>query len=85
MVLWIVSRTIGVPIGPDNGGTEPFGVLDLLASAAEVAVGTCGLLALRTFTETPAWRWTKWPVTIRCASPLCIGATLVASVMASRS
>jgi hypothetical protein len=35
IVLWVLSRTIGLPIGPQPGQPETFGVLDITASAVE--------------------------------------------------
>jgi hypothetical protein len=83
--LWLVSRLVGVPVGPDNGGTEEFGVLDILATAAEVVVVGCGLLALRTWSLRPAWRWSQWPTAFRLAAPLGVAATVMASLLSARS
>jgi hypothetical protein len=85
IVLWLITRTLGVPIGPDNGATESFGLLDALASSFEAVTVIVGILALRAWTPTPAWRWSKWTPTIRLAVPICIAGTLAASVLSSRS
>jgi hypothetical protein len=41
IVLWLMSRTTGIPIGPEQWTPEPFGALDIAASGAELvtAVG----------------------------------------------
>jgi hypothetical protein len=83
--LWLVSRLVGVPIGPDNGGTEEFGVLDILATAAEVVVVGCGLRALRSWHLRPTWRWSQWPTAFRLAAPLGVVATVMASLLSARS
>lgn len=85
IVLWLVSRTLGVPIGPDNGGTEPFGLLDTLASTYEAALIIFGVLALRSGIPTPTWRWSKWAPMMRFVAPLCIVGAMAASVISSRS
>lgn len=38
VVLWVVTRTIGIPLGPEAGEVERFGVLDLLAGACEIGI-----------------------------------------------
>ena len=38
IVVWALSRTVGLPIGPEPGELEPVGPLDLLASAMELAL-----------------------------------------------
>ena len=38
VALWLVSRTSGVPFGPDAWKVESFGVLDIIASVIEVSV-----------------------------------------------
>lgn len=43
VVVWALSRTVGLPIGPEPGELEPAGPLDLLATAMELAL--IGLLA----------------------------------------
>jgi hypothetical protein len=83
--LWLVSRLVGVPVGPDNGGTEEFGVLDILATSFEVVVVSCGLLILRSWNLRPAWRWSQWPTAFRLAAPLGVAATVMASLLAARS
>jgi hypothetical protein len=47
VVLWAVTRTIGIPLGPAAGETEPVGLADTVASAAEVLVALSALAALR--------------------------------------
>ncbi|MGQ0669257.1 MAG: hypothetical protein ACT4PO_06255, partial [Actinomycetota bacterium] len=47
VVLWVVSRTTGLPIGPEPGSPEAAGVLDLVATAYE-ALSAVGLLLLMT-------------------------------------
>jgi hypothetical protein len=38
IVVWLLSRTVGLPIGPEPGELEPVGPLDVLASAMELAL-----------------------------------------------
>jgi hypothetical protein len=85
IALWLISRLVGVPVGPDNGGTEEFGVLDILATAAEVVVVGCGLLALRSWSFRPTWRWSQWSLALRVAAPLSVAATVMASLLSARS
>jgi hypothetical protein len=47
VVLWDVTRTAGIPLGPEAGEVEPVGLLDILAAVAEVAVVVAALAALR--------------------------------------
>ena len=36
VALWLASRTVGLPLGPEAGAPEQLGVLDVVASAAEL-------------------------------------------------
>jgi hypothetical protein len=38
IAVWMLSRTVGMPIGPEPGALEPIGPLDLLATAMELAL-----------------------------------------------
>jgi hypothetical protein len=54
VALWLVTRLVGIPIGPAAGTTEDFGALDLLASAFEVFVSlTAALVLIRGTTPAP--------------------------------
>lgn len=61
VALWIVTRTAGMPLGPDAGTPEPVGVADSVASAFEVgivAIGTWLAASVSTTRRTPvriAW------------------------------
>jgi hypothetical protein len=46
VVTWVVSRTIGLPLGPQAGAAEPVGVADAVSTAFElvVVIGTVLLL-----------------------------------------
>lgn len=44
VVLWVYSRAIGLPFGPDPGGIEPVGVADTISSGFE-ALLVVGLVA----------------------------------------
>lgn len=50
IILWLVSRTSGLPVGPEPWEPETFGWLDIAASAIELAIV---LLALRLAFATP--------------------------------
>jgi hypothetical protein len=41
IVLWMVTRTLGIPLGPEAGMIEEIGVLDLTSKIAELAVIIC--------------------------------------------
>lgn len=47
VVLWAVTRTVGIPLGPAAGDTEPVGLADTVASAAELVVAISAVVALR--------------------------------------
>jgi hypothetical protein len=85
VLLWFYTRTVGVPIGPDNGATEEFGVLDILASVYEAAAVVLGVIVLRRWSGAPAWRWSRWAPALRLATPCLLVATVVASFLAPRS
>jgi hypothetical protein len=43
VAVWVVSRTTGMPIGPEPGAPESVGLPDVVATAFEMALGGCGL------------------------------------------
>jgi len=47
VLLWMVTRTVGIPLGPEAGEVERFGVLDLLCGACEIGVVVLCALAIR--------------------------------------
>src|SRR5207245_2356558 len=44
VALWSLSRTAGIPVGPDHWMPEPAGFLDTLCSVAEVLVVAGGIV-----------------------------------------
>ena len=62
VTLWLVTRTAGLPFGPDSGQAESVGVKDVLASADEVLTALLVALVLwwrAPVLEAPA-RWVAW-------------------------
>lgn len=47
LILWLASRTLGLPFGPDAGAREPVGLADLAAGALEAATLVAGVMLLR--------------------------------------
>jgi hypothetical protein len=47
VLLWMVTRTVGIPLGPEAGEVEHFGVLDVVCGACEVGVVVLCALAIR--------------------------------------
>ena len=70
LVVWAVSRTVGLPIGPEPGELEPIGPLDILAGVLEVT-----LIAIL------AWDLGMPSIRFRPALPAA-GATLVVGSVA---
>ena len=46
LALWALSRTAGVPIGPEPWEAEPAGLLDVAAGAAELAIVVVAAVSL---------------------------------------
>jgi hypothetical protein len=58
--MWVVSRTVGTPLGPMAGEIEGMGTLDLICTASEVAlvvllVGLLNLYRRGRVAHTPRW------------------------------
>ena len=51
LVLYLVTRTAGIPFGPGSGAVESVGLIDLVAKAAEL-LATAGLVVLLLKTRT---------------------------------
>ncbi len=50
--MWIVSRTVGIPVGPEAGVVEPLGVLDVVSKILEgVLIVVLALLLRRRGTD----------------------------------
>jgi hypothetical protein len=47
VAVWIVSRTVGLPIGPWAGRAEPFGMPDIVASVDELVLAAVILAIVR--------------------------------------
>jgi hypothetical protein len=47
VLLWMVTRTVGIPLGPEAGEVERFGMLDLLAGGCEIGVVVLCALSIR--------------------------------------
>ena len=48
VAVWVVSRTVGLPLGPERLSAEPVGLKDVLASSSEVLLAVIiGLTLLR--------------------------------------
>ena len=60
--LWLFTRTVGLPFGPDPGEVESVGVKDVLASADELltAMLVALVLWLRAPWAEPPLRWLAW-------------------------
>lgn len=91
VVLWALTRFVGVPIGPDDGATEGLGVLDVFASACELLTAAALLYLLRSEQLrirrglVSVWRWSLWaPLTRAMLAALAVAVPLL-SVFASRS
>ncbi|HVA60128.1 MAG TPA: hypothetical protein VNG13_06280 [Mycobacteriales bacterium] len=46
VLLWLLTRTVAIPLGPAAGSTEGFGGLDILASTFEAVAAAAGMLIL---------------------------------------
>lgn len=47
VVLWAVTRTVGIPLGPATGEVETIGVVDTVSKLAELALIGCLFVLLR--------------------------------------
>jgi len=68
VLLWAVTRAIGIPLGPEAGEVERIGVLDVIATTAEI--GVVGLCALAIGHHVHPWRT---PRRNGCATPSSSG------------
>jgi hypothetical protein len=55
VVTWVITRTRGLPVGPEAGEPEPVGVADVVSTAFEVAVVAGTLLLLRGIELRQSW------------------------------
>ena len=51
VVLWLLTRVVGIPLGPQAGEVERFQILDVSASTTEATVVMCCVLALHRVTR----------------------------------
>lgn len=64
VLLWALTRTVGIPVGPEAGAVERVGVLDLLCAGCEIGVVAVCALAIRHYVH--PWRT---PRRSGCATP----------------
>lgn len=54
VMLWVASRTVGLPIGPESWSPEPVGAIDSIASADELVLALLVFFQLRIAPVRPA-------------------------------
>lgn len=69
--LWLYSRVIGLPFGPEAGETEPIGIHDALATLAELVLALAVSMALA-----------RRPISRSLQGPALAGAWTIAVVAA---
>ena len=86
LLLWLLTRTIAIPLGPAAGETEAFGGLDILAAAFEIVfvAGACGLLHKPRLLRRAAWP-PAWSPAIWIAAPIAVLAISVTAYAAPPS
>jgi hypothetical protein len=81
VIVWVWSRTIGLPIGPDPGSTEPVGFADALSSGFE-ALLVLGLLAGGTpLAARVARQPARWGAAVVLVTFTVVALTLVALIV----
>jgi hypothetical protein len=55
IIVWTLTRTVGLPVGPQSWSPEPIGALDVISTLLELAIvlGAANLLARRTTLSAP--------------------------------
>ena len=81
VAVYLASRTTGLPFGPDNGHTEPFGALDVVSALLELALiaGCAALLWRPSLADRPVRRRTGFAA---IASMAVIPAAVIAATTA---
>ncbi|HMC06449.1 MAG TPA: hypothetical protein VKG89_03545 [Solirubrobacterales bacterium] len=82
VALWIVSRTLGLPFGPEHWQAESAGAIDLAATASEALIAVLCAAFLATAAQAPAPH--ALPSRLRILEPLAIltmGAALLVLVL----
>jgi hypothetical protein len=78
VLLWLLSRTRGLPLGPDAGSAEAVGLPDVVATAYELlVVAGCAVLTMRAVPLRRTARLAPWVVGTAFV-PLTIAAVLAA-------
>lgn len=76
--VWVWSRTIGLPIGPEPGSTEPVGFADALSSGLEVLLVLGLLLGGTGVASRLGLHRARWGVAAAVVAALVVLATLAA-------
>ena len=79
--VWAVSRTVGLPVGPDAFHAEPVGLADLVCCALEVPIGVVALAMARN-PRTLLAPLSKGFAAVTAVTLLTIGATTTAALAA---
>lgn len=77
VVLWLVTRLVAVPLGPDAGEVEGVGVLDVLASALEAVVVVAACFALSAGTPRARQAWGAYPRPAKAGAAAIVVVTAV--------
>ncbi len=78
IVVWAWSRTIGLPIGPQPGSTEPVGFADTLSSGLEALLVLGLVLRGTTLGARVARQPARWATTVALLTVVVFVATMVA-------
>ncbi|MEA2194039.1 MAG: hypothetical protein QOG42_473 [Solirubrobacteraceae bacterium] len=83
--IWIVSRSVGLPIGPWAGRPEPFGVADIAASLDELVLAALIVAIVRPAGRVAArMRWLNGANCIRIGSML-VALSLLATLLGNHT
>jgi hypothetical protein len=85
VVLWLVTRTIGIPLGPAAGAVEKVGALDALAGVFELTTVIGGALLLWQWRPTPARPPSSWSPWVWALGAVSITAIVITAVVAPPS